>query len=327
MEKNIWNYSCHIGRSLAEINDSQIKLTGKFYSDLQLIAQLINASPHPCFKENNHPETETPYFSAISHRFDLFSFKILCFALSGCLTRMVKFNNCCLGPEHIDLLLPALSQEFVPWLQIDWNPLPDIKIAELLREGSKLQLLALRVSGLGDETFRLLCENLKNNKYLKTLDLYGNNISNLTPFAEVLDINRFLVNLNIGKNHISDDSLNCLIGTFGKLEFPEDKVEEYRKKEKEIAKIKLQKNRGKVVEPEAPADELIQEEETKQFYLLKNKVFKHLNLSFNSITHGETLKSILNHCLGHFKVVISYNPMTPEILEGLKKNYSSLVVL
>ena len=190
-----------------------------------------------------------------------------------------------------------------------------------------MQLLSIRVSNLSDSAFRLICENLKNNKYLKTLDLYGNNITNLTPLAEVLDVNRFLMNLNIGKNQITDEGLGCLVGIFGKLEFPEDKVEEYRKKEKEIAKIKAQKNRGKVLEPEAPADELIQDEETKQFYLLKNKVFRQLNISFNSLTICENLRNILDHSLGSFKVVISHNPLTTEILESLQHQYPNSVVL
>ena len=205
--------------------------------------------------------------------------------------------------------------------------MPEAKYSELLREGSRLQLLSLRVSNIGDEGFRLLCENLKNNKFLRTLDLFGNQISNLVPFAEVLEINRFLMNFNIGKNFITDEALGPLVGVFGKLEFPEEKVEEYRKKEKELAKIKAQKNRGKVIEPEAPADELIQDEEAKQFFLLKNKVFRNLNLSFNRLTRSENLKTILNHSLAHFKIIISYNQLSTETLEFLQQNYPVSLVL
>ena len=173
----------------------------------------------------------------------------------------------------------------------------------------------------------MICENLKNNKYLKTLDLYGNNITNLTPLAEVLDVNRFLMILDVGKNHITDEALACLVGVFGKLEFPEEKVEEYRKKEKEIAKVRAQKNRGKVVEPEAPADELIQDEETKQFYLLKNKVFRQLNLSFNSLQVSDNLRNILDHALSTFQVAISHNPLPTETLESLQHHYPHSLVL
>lgn len=326
MERTLWEYSAHASRGLSEINESQLKLTGRLFADLQNVVQQYAACLHPCFREPR-AESESAYFSAISVKFDLFSFKLLCCCLSACPTRMVKFNNCNLTPEHLDLLISPLASEHFPWLQIDWNPLPEVKFFELLKEGSKLQLLSIRVSNLGDEAFRLICENLKNNKYLKTLDLYGNNISNLAPLAEVLDINRFLMNLNIGRNCVNDESLVCLIGVFGKLEFPEDKVEEYRKKEKEIAKVKAQKNRGKVLEPETLADELIQDEETKQFYLMKNKVFKHFNLSFNSFQTCENLKAILNHCLNNFKVVLSHNPLPSEVLESLQRTYPNTVVL
>jgi hypothetical protein len=327
MEKLIWELDVHADRTLSEINESQLKLTGKLYADLQTLTQVLGAASHPCFKEPGHSEADLAYFSAISYYFDMFSFRVLCIALSGCPTRMVKFNNCELTAEHLDMLLNAITSEHFPWLQIDWNPLPESKYSELLKEGTKLQLLCLRVCNISNEGFRMLCENLKTNKYLRTLDLYGNNISTLTPFTDVLDQNRFLVNFNIGKNYITDDNLKSIVGVFGKLEFPDDKVEEYRKKEKEIAKVKAQKNRGKVVEPEAPSDELIQEEETKQYYLLKNKVFRHLNLSFNALATAENLKALLNQCLNTFKVVISHNPIPTDTLESLQKLYPTSLVL
>lgn len=119
MEKNIWNLSCHNARSLSEINESSLKLTGKLYNDLQALIQLLGASCHPSFRETGHSDSDLPYFSAISHRFDLFSFKILCLALSSCPTKMVKFNNCELTTEHIDMLLSSLNSEHFTWLQLD----------------------------------------------------------------------------------------------------------------------------------------------------------------------------------------------------------------
>lgn len=327
MEKSIWNFKSASHRSPSEVIEAQVKPTGKFYNDLQMFSLQFNGSIHPTFKDSGHTESETPYFSAISVKFDLFSFKILSIALATCPTRMVKFNNCELTAEHIDMLVPSLNFENFSWLQIDWNPLAEHKFSELLRENSKLQLLSLRACCISDEGFRLICENLKNNKFLKTIDLYGNVISNLVPLAEVLDVNRYLVNVNIGKNFVTDESLAPLIGVFGKLEFPEDKVEEYRKKEKELAKLKAQKNRGKVVETEPPSDELIQDEETKQFFLLKNKVFRHLNLSFSPITKFENLKVILDHALNIFKAVISYNQLPTETLEMIHKQYPNNLVL
>ena len=317
MERSIWNFKASAHRNPSEVIETQVKLTGKLYNDLQMMTAMFGGSLHPAFKESFHSETETPYFS----------FKILAIALAGCPTRMVKFNNCELTPDHIDMLSISLLSENFPWLQIDWNPLAESKFADLVREGSKLQLLSLRACHVTDEGFRLVCENLKANKYLKTLDLYGNHVSNLAPLAEVLEVNRFLVNVNLGKNLITDDSLAALVGVFGRLEFPEDKVEEYRKKEKELAKVKAQKNRGKVVEPEAPADELIQDEETKAYFLLKNKTFKHLNVSFCPLTKCDNLRVILNKALSNFKVVISFNQMSSELLEALQKNYPGNLVL
>lgn len=327
MERGFWTFKTSGHRNPSEVIETQVKLTGKLYNDLQMMTALFAGNLHPAFKETFHSETEIPYLSAISVRFDLFSFKILAIALAGCPTRMVKFNNCELTPEHIDMLSVSLLSENFPWLQIDWNPLPESKFADLVREGSKLQLLCLRACEIKDEGFRLICENLKGNKYLKTLDLYGNFINNLVPLAEVLEVNRFLVNVNLGKNQITDESLAALVGVFGRLEFPEDKVEEYRKKEKELAKVKAQKNRGKVVEPEAPADELVQDEETKAFFLLKNKTFKHLNVSFCPLKNCDNLRAILNKALSNFKAVISFNQMSSEMLEALQKNYPANLVL
>ncbi|OMJ70482.1 hypothetical protein SteCoe_31526 [Stentor coeruleus] len=327
MEKGIWDYYTQYRRPPTEIIEAQIKLTGKLYNDLAMISQQFDAPLHPCFNDPGQPENEIPYFSAISHCFDNLSFKILCVALSGCPTRMVKFNNCEITPEQIDLILPCLSFEHTPWLQIDWNPLPNNKFSDLLRDGSKLQLLSLRVCNLENDAFRLICDNVKTNKFLKTLDLYGNFISSLVPLAEVLEVNRFLMNVNIGKNNITDDELGCLVGVFGKLDFPDEKVDEYRKKEKDLAKIKAQKNRGKVVEPETPADELIQDEETKQYFLLKNKVFRHLNLSFCSLTKCDNLRNILSHSMPHFKAVISYNPLPQEQVESLQKSFPNSLLI
>ncbi|CAG9326702.1 unnamed protein product [Blepharisma stoltei] len=335
MEGTYWFYNCHEQRRLDEITALGYKCTGRLWNDLANIIQSLSAYMHPSFKEqlrdmstSSGQEIEIPNFLATSFHFDVFSFKILIFTLTTDPVRMLRFNNCGLSEELVDMLQSIIHLDHINWIQLDWNPgLPDRKYIDFLKEGTKLQTLSLRCCNLGNEAIHGICEALKTNKTLKALDLYGNCFNTLTSFAGVLETNRYLVHLNLAKNNLTDDHIAPFIGVFGRLHFPDDKVEEYRKKEKDLAKAKALKSKGKQVEPEPPADELVQDEESKQFYLIKNKVFKRLNLSLNNISSDHYLRLLLHQVLPNFKLVLQVNPIPESVKRQLAMGFADILIL
>lgn len=290
---------------------------------------------HPAFKEQlrdlstaSGQDADIPNFFATSFHFDLFSFKILINCLTADPVKQIRFNNCDLSEELIDMLQGIVNLDHINWLHLDWNPgLPDRKYADFLREGSKIQTLSLRCCNLGNESVRGICDSLKANKVLKALDLYGNRFTTLQDFASALEVNRSLVHLNLAKNNLTDDHLSVFVGNFGRVHFQDEKVEEFKKKEKDLAKAKALKARGKVQEPEIPADELIQDEESKQYFLIKNKVFKRLNLSLNNISLDVHLRQILIQALPNFKVMLHVNPLSDSLKRQLSTGFGDIVIL
>ncbi|CAG9323770.1 unnamed protein product [Blepharisma stoltei] len=325
MESSLWSLYCHDSRGLHEIKEAGFKPSGKLWSDISNLLQVLNAKIHPCFKDQIPTESEN--FSAMSYRFDNFSFKVLMFVLTTANVKQIRFNNCDLNEDLIAMIIEIISLDHINWLQIDWNPgLQDYKYSELLRGDSKLQVLSLKACNLGDNALSYICEALKENKKLKTLDLYGNRIYSLTPIAEMLEVNRSLMHLNLAKNELTDEQLMPLVGAFGKIPFPSERVEEFRRREKEIIKEKAMKNKGHG-EIEPPADELIEEEESGQCFLMKNKVFSRLNLSLNKIESDRQLRLILIQALPHFKILMKNNPIPELVKRPLVIGFSQNLVI
>ena len=328
MDATYWNLNCNTQRELTEVNDSVYKCTGKLWTDLATFVHLLDAKMHPAFKEpatDASNPTDPQAFAAISYKFDDFSFKILTTVLSSCPLKQVRFNNCDLTESQLDMLVPLTALEHFSWLQLDWNPCPAFdRFANLLRESSKLQVLSLRACNLSDEAVGQLGQALKNNRALRVLDLYHNDFQDLRPLAEVIDVNRTLEHLNLSDNHLTDASLNVLVGTFGRIVVPDDKLEEYKKKEKELAKLRAQRAKAKT-EGEPPVDELLVDEETKQNIFIKNKAFKSLNLSMNPITSDECLRALLDLSLEEFQIILKRVPLTTR--DALHADFPAKVVI
>ena len=186
--------------------------------------------------------------------------------------------------------------------------------AEFLNTYSNLQNLSLKACNIASDTFAEICKNLKSNKTLKKLDLYGNLITNLTSLGELLEINRSLTNLNLAGNSISDQDLAPLIEKFGKISYSKDQVEEYKRELKEKAKTQ---DFGKKSFYEHSFDEVVFEEENNQYFLLKNQSFKVLNLALNNLSSDHYLRLILSQSLPGFIVIVSGNPMPESVKNSL----------
>lgn len=188
----------------------------------------------------------------------------------------------------------------------------DNKFSQFLQYNSKLQYLSLKSCRINDLGLSNICDVLKENKILKSLDLYGNEFESLVPLAEMLEVNRSLMHLSLAKNNLTDEKLLPLVGSFGKIPFPDERADEFRQKEKDKMKVKSSKPKS-MANADPPSDELIIEEESKQTFLVKNKVFARLNISLNRIENDRQLRLLLIQALPHFKIIISGNPI-PELI-------------
>ena len=309
----VWNLHCHDGRQLTEISESLFQPSGIFWPDLQNLIQILGAKIHPCFKPLSKKQENR--FVAISYKFDDFSLGILCKAITNSATKHLGFSNTALSESNITQLINLIKQSDIKILQIDWNPIenPDL-FGEFLKSPSKLQNLSLKSSGIHIQAFNCLCENLKVNKSLQTLDLYGNNITNLTALASLLETNRSLASINLSGNQLTDEHLAPLVGVFGKIPYSEEQVKEFKSLEKIKAKMKIQSLPAHSFSNEDFSDEIFYEEERKEYFLLKNQIFRHLNLSLNNFTNDHYLRLILSIALKDLKILLSGNPL-PESLK------------
>lgn len=74
---------------------------------------------------------------------------------------------------------------------------------------NNLKTLNLRYNNIGDEGIRQLCELLKNNPHLKSLDLVNNNISTGVKYlCDIFSVLKSLEVLNLGDNKI-EDNIKC----------------------------------------------------------------------------------------------------------------------
>lgn len=311
MEKS-WSLSCHNDRNLEEINECTFQPSGRLWPDLQNLVQILGASMHPAFKYLKKPETR---FIANSIQFDDFSFGILCKAISDSQLKHLVFTNTNLTQSALSHLTNLLSCTPLQSLQLDWNPLPTPQLFnEFASSTLKIQHLSLKSCGIDDLTFALICSSLKENIHLKSLDLFGNSIKDLKGLGEMLIVNRSLINLNLSGNSICDEDLGPLVGTFGKILYSEKEAVEFRSIEREKAKMKIQHFGKNNFTDFMFTDEIIVDEETQEYFLLKNQAFMHFNLSLNKFTTDHFLRLILSVSLKNFKILLSGNPL-PESLK------------
>ena len=314
---------CHFLRNFDEIESVEFQPSGKFWPDLNNFLIILEAIPHPSFV--NSSKIETRYFCS-SFQFDEFSFRILCTVAKHSTLKNFGFSNCDLPEGHINYLLEVTESPGIEKLQIDWNPLPDpLVFVKILHTGCKLQSLSLKSCDLNNSFFSNLCERLQKNESLTELDLYDNNITNLVPLASVLQLNRTLKSLSLSKNSLRDQDLSPLVGVFGRIRMSLEEAEEYKKIEREKATSKYlsgNKNLSKSF-----TDDLEFNENTGEYYLIKNKVFRNFNLSLNCCDGDHFLRLMLSQALPGFKILISKNPLPEAVKSSLMQAFSGNIIV
>lgn len=321
--KRFWNLECHFLRNTDEIESIEFQSSGKFWPDLNNILIILEAIPHPSFTLD--PKTDSRYFCN-SLQFDEFSLKILCRVAKHSHLKTFGFSNCALPEGHINYLTALTDSPNIEKLQIDWNPLPDpLVYVKILHAECKLQALSLKSCELTNAFFSELCERLQKNEILKELDLFGNFINDLQPLAAVLQTNRTLACLSLSKNSIKDQDLAPLIGIFGKIKVSAEEAEEYRKIEREKATSKYLAGGQNV--SKSFTDDLEVNEETQEFFLIKNKVFRNFNLSLNCCSGDHYLRLVLSQALPEFKMLMSKNPLPETVKESLLQAFGNSLIL
>lgn len=320
-----WSLSCHDNRQLSEISESKFQPSGRFWSDLRNLVHMLDATIHPCFV--NIPKQDTR-FTGISFKFDDFSFAILCKILFSSPLKQIIFNNCSLSVAQINNLVSLRSLPHFQSLQIDWNPVENPMIfADLLCLDSKLHSLSLKSCNLDNESFFTICESLKTNKTLNFLDLYSNQISDLSKLSEALKENRSLVGLSLCSNNIHDENLSPLIGIIGKILCTEEDAQEFKRIEKEKAKKKVQEIGPLDMFKGDFTDEIEYNEESKEYFIMKNQVFRQFNLSLNKISNDHYLRLLLGSALKSFKVLITGNPLPESVKSSLGQAFAQNIIV
>ena len=101
-----------------------------------------------------------------------------------------------------------------------------------------------------------LCANVTNNIHIEALNIFGNQITSFQPFADMLETNRSLKNLNVSKTGLDDSHLECLIGHIGVYPFPEEELVAHGKKQKEFDRLMAKNAKAAVKDPVPPVDSI-----------------------------------------------------------------------
>jgi hypothetical protein len=322
--ENVWRLACHDDRNESEIQDLAFEFSGRFWPDLQNALTMLQAKIHPTFYAQNRSDVR---FFASGYRFDDFSFRILCFVLKPSGLKQLVFNNCALETRKIEVLARTLEGAKVSSLQVDWNPIEEpTQFALLAGPEIRVQSLSLKACVMENDGFGRICEALKQNTSVKQLDLYGNNISDLKKLAEMLGVNRTLGGISLCCNRIGDQELEPLVGAVGKIRLNAEEAEDYKREEREKAKSKVF-NMKKERFSEILSDELITDDSTGEFYVLKNQVFRQLNLSLNQISNDHFLRLFLSTAHKHFQVLLTGNPFSATTVSSLTQVFPINVII
>ena len=335
---NCWDLHRNDEKDHTTVQENQIRYTGHLYTDLAAFAKALDVIPHPLFSEPEkrpftadvnlssitknkessvHEESKTSLFtteeakevtvySQHSHRFDTYSMRILTFSLANCpKLQIVKFDNCSLDDVQLEMLQSIVTREtnHITSLYLDWNGESSL-YPNFAKENVRLKFLSLRSNNINEEDMAALCENVKTNIHLECLNVFGNTITSFQPFAEMLEVNRSLKNLNVSKTGLDDSSLECLVGHIGVYPFPEEELANHSKKQKEFDRLMAKAAKAVVKDPVPPVDSIFQNEEG-AWFINKNEVFLRLNISQNNFTSGvDNLKEILEKSVDGFKTVV-----------------------
>lgn len=301
----IWEISLTDDFNMARITDTLIKFTGNLINDLAACCRALDIMLHPSFKITD----QSKIFSSTGIRFDNASFKVLCLVLSHCPSIVgLKFCNSGLSNDQLDMLERVCTKDNMTFLQLDWNTGADPeKYIRFVGPESKLQTLILRRCDINDAVFAGMCQELKINTVLLALDLYGNRLTSLTPFADLMLSNRILKAISFASCGLSDDELGCLVDVLGRVPFPPEHVEAHRKLEKDRDMIitKNSKLKGKKQPDPVPiVDPIEQDPETSEWFLLKAQSLEVLNVSLNSFNNFSNLQTLLSQANHVFKLCV-----------------------
>ena len=321
--RKFWAYEpCQSFELKQEIFDNY-KMKGKFHDDVQYFYDVIGIAPHPCFKikqiksENGTPISELTSLEILNSKVDINTLKIIFFLLPHTKIYNLKLISNDWDIDNLEFFITSLLEKSnnIYNLSFEWNDKLNVNgtiisikskndvrnygeiftrekklLCKLFQNNSKLEGICLRADFIGDETAIQIFNILEKNTTVKKLNLFYNN---LTPkcfdaFCQMLLANRKLEDINLGKNFFNDDCIEKLIDYIGKFPMTQEEVVEYNKKTKEREKIialnaanaKAKNKKPEIEVPFLYEMQLIDD----QYYTVKNKDLKIINLMHNSLT-------------------------------------------
>lgn len=331
--KRFWAYEpCQAFELKQEFMDNY-KIKGKFYDDVLYFYEQMGVAPHPSLKSPIGKEQGEPSsLSFINNKVDINTIKIMLHLLPFIKIVSLKFCSNLFEIDNLSYLINNLisKQNNIFFLMYEWNPqltingsvysiedsLKQSAIEEVISafkmqsqlmvklvSNTRFECLCLRGNFMGDVTAIDIFNTLAtNNTSLKVISLYQNNLTSKCTGAlcTMLEKNKKIEEINLGKNHFKNEDLDALNKYMGKYLMSTEELENYNKKAKErdliLAKnVKLRIT--KKPEIEVPfLDDITQIDD--KYYILKNNRIKVFNFMANNLT---------NKCFNLVKYMLDYN--------------------
>ena len=326
-----WSYETSENFDLTPEMISSYKLKNKFLDDAFYFYDQIGTGPHPSFKsligkdlqnqqvmsfQNILVDMNTlkilftllPHSKISSLRFasNIFTVRNLEFLITSLLTKPNNIYNFTfewndkISVDGIEYSMKDIKTFIDEKLLADMNKSQELLVSLVTTEPYNLEALCLRGNFIGDVTAMKIFEGLKKNTYMRILNLYKNDLTNacMNVFGEMLIVNRKLEEVNLGGNHLSDDTLRILKENSGKFLLSEEEYEEYTKLAKERQDI-INKNvklkAAKKPEMDVPFIDEVVSEDGKN-YKVRNGTLRVVNLIQNDFTENsfEDLIAVLD---------------------------------
>ena len=323
--KKFWSFKICENFDLSEEILNKYQKKGKFFEDANYFYEIIGTGCHPSIKKFHGNQPIILNFSNVL--VDKNTIKIIFNLFQNSKINYLKLYSNNFNLNNLELLFNYLINKpnEIYFFNFEWNEKflsneneffslknaneKNIKIFQKIEEiflllftsTNKLESICFRGNFIGDEIAMKIFENLKNNNNnLRMLNLFKNNLTNkcVKTFSEMLYSNRKLEEINLGGNFLTNESLILIKNNVGIFYLNEEKLEEYKKLEKEknnIIKENAKLKAKKKNEIDVPVlDELIEIEG--KFFTVKNNVLNILNLIQNNFDEKcfENLVEILN---------------------------------
>ena len=323
--KKFWSFKICENYNLSEEILNKYQQKGKFFEDSNYFYEIIGTGCHPSIKKCHGNQQKILNFSNVL--VDKNTIKIIFNLFQKSKINYLKFSSNNFNLNNLELLFNYLINKpnEIYFFNFEWNEKfitneneffslknmneKNIKTFQKIEEiflllfntTNKLESICFRGDFIGDEMAIKIFETLKNNNNnLRILNLYKNNLTNkcVKTFSEMLYSNRKLEEINLGGNYLSNESLELIKNNVGIFFLNDEKLEEYKKLEKEknnIIKENIKLKAKKKNEIEVPVlDELIEIEG--KFFTVKNNVLSILNLIQNNFNEKcfENLIKILD---------------------------------